>query len=149
MQRDRRVVDERELSDSEDEDGDKRRNQSNAKQISNKRKASSESINGMNHSIWYFNSSSFVLKGITVNGDEEFLPAGSAVNTIVSQVKKMTESIVTVPSSTTETTSTGETILTRTKEEVTETTTVVVKDESSAGEKEPAEALKDDIDTKE
>jgi hypothetical protein len=51
MQRDRRVVDERELSDSEDEDGDKRRNQSNAKQISNKRKASSESINGMNHSI--------------------------------------------------------------------------------------------------
>ncbi len=149
MQRDRRVVDERELSDSEDEDGDKRRNQSNAKQISNKRKASSESINGMNHSIWYFNSFSFVLKGITVNGDEEFLPAGSAVNTIVSQVKKMTESIVTVPSSTTETTSSGETILTRTKEEVTETTTVVVKDEPSGGEKEPAEALKDDIDTKE
>ncbi len=89
---------------------------------------------------------SFVLKGITVNGDEEFLPIGSAVNTTVRQV---TESIVTVPSSTTETTSAGETILTRTKEEITETTTVVVKDEPSAGEKEPAEALTDDIDTKE
>jgi len=41
------VVDERELSDSEDEDGDKRRNHSNAKQVSNKRKASSESIHGI------------------------------------------------------------------------------------------------------
>jgi hypothetical protein len=54
MQRDRRVVDERELSDSEDEDGDKRRNQSNAKQISNKRKASSDSVNGINHYILLF-----------------------------------------------------------------------------------------------
>jgi len=51
VQRDRRIVDERELSDSEDEDGDKRRNQSNAKQISTKRKASSESIHGINYSI--------------------------------------------------------------------------------------------------
>jgi len=54
MQRDRRVVDERELSDSEDEDGDKRRNYSNAKQISKKHKTSSDSVNGNHHSILSF-----------------------------------------------------------------------------------------------
>ena len=46
MQRDRRVVDERELSDSEDDDGDQRRDQTNFKQLSNKRKASPEPVNG-------------------------------------------------------------------------------------------------------
>ncbi|CAF0976455.1 unnamed protein product [Adineta ricciae] len=46
VQRDRRVADERELSDSEDEEGDKRRNHSNAKQVAYKRKASSDSANG-------------------------------------------------------------------------------------------------------
>jgi len=54
MQRDRRIVDDRELSDSEDEDGDKRRNHSNAKQVSKKLKASSDSINGIHHSILSF-----------------------------------------------------------------------------------------------
>lgn len=46
VQSDRRVVDERELSDSEDEDGDNRRNQSNFKGTSNKRKTSPEPVNG-------------------------------------------------------------------------------------------------------
>ena len=47
VQSDRRVADERELSDSEDEDGDNRRNQSNFKgSASNKRKASPEPVNG-------------------------------------------------------------------------------------------------------
>lgn len=47
MQRDRRIVDERELSDSEDEDGDKRRDHSEAKPITKKRKTSSEAVNGI------------------------------------------------------------------------------------------------------
>ena len=40
------MVDERELSDSEDDDGDQRRDQTNFKQLSNKRKASPEPVNG-------------------------------------------------------------------------------------------------------
>ena len=47
MQTDRRVADERELSDSEDEDGDNRRNQSNSRSMLNKRKASPEPVNGL------------------------------------------------------------------------------------------------------
>ena len=54
MQTDRRVVDERELSDSEDEDGDKRRNHFNAKQLSTKRKVSSDSVNGIYHLYLFF-----------------------------------------------------------------------------------------------
>ena len=40
------MADERELSDSEDEDGDHRRDQTNFKQLANKRKASPEPVNG-------------------------------------------------------------------------------------------------------
>jgi len=146
IQRDRRIVDERELSDSDDEDGDKRRNQLNAKLIPNKRKASSESINGT-----------------TVNGNDEFLPASSAVNTTITQVTKMTKSTVIVPSTTNETTENGssevattsveETVPTIIKEEeVIETTIVVVKDEPSTtttDENVPTEALTDVMDTSE
>lgn len=46
VQRDRRIADERELSDSEDEEGDRRRDHSEAKQIAKKRKTSSEAVNG-------------------------------------------------------------------------------------------------------
>jgi hypothetical protein len=53
LQTDRRVVHEGELSDSEDEDGDKRRNHSNAKQLSQKRKASVDSVHGIYHSYVY------------------------------------------------------------------------------------------------
>ncbi|CAF0826627.1 unnamed protein product [Adineta steineri] len=81
VQKDRRIVDERELSDSEDEDGDKRRNQSNAKYISNKRKASSDSLNG-----------------ITLNGNAKVLATDSVVNTTVTQLTKTTEATVVVPS---------------------------------------------------
>jgi len=145
LQRDRRVVDERELSDSEDEDGDKRRNQLNAKLAPNKRKASSESINGT-----------------AVNGNEEFLPANSAANTTITQVTKMSKTTVITPSTTNEKTENGPSDVTTTsaeeivptimKEEVTETTTVVVKDEpptTTADENVPTEAATDGMDTSE
>ncbi|CAF4427247.1 unnamed protein product [Rotaria sp. Silwood2] len=123
VQSDRRVVDEREFSDSEDEDGDKRRNQSNAKQIANKRKSSLESINGT-----------------SINGNEVILPSG----TTVTQDTKITES-TTVISSVTDKTSENrlsddttrstrpseeETIVT-TKEEITKITTALVENQPS------------------
>ena len=46
LQIDRRVADERELSDSEDEEGDKRRDESNAKQVMKKHKPNPELMNG-------------------------------------------------------------------------------------------------------
>ncbi|CAF1383466.1 unnamed protein product [Rotaria magnacalcarata] len=46
VQSDRRITDERELSDSEDEDGDNRRNQMKFKQMSVRRKNNSETANG-------------------------------------------------------------------------------------------------------
>ncbi|CAF3330863.1 unnamed protein product [Rotaria socialis] len=82
VKRDRRIVDERELSDSEDEDGDGRRNQSNGKQSSNKRKATSETI-----------------YGTALNGTDVCVPsAPTAATTSVSQDVKITESTTTVSS---------------------------------------------------
>jgi len=127
LQTDRRVVDERELSDSEDEDGDKRRNQSNAKQISNKRKASPEPVNG-----------------VVVNGNEEILPSDSIVSTTVTKVTTITENGPTDEPTTTAEASGEELIITTTTEEVTKTTTVLVEDETSAvtaDESVPIEAL--------
>ncbi|CAF4353445.1 unnamed protein product [Adineta steineri] len=102
VQKDRRIVDERELSDSEDEDGDKRRNQSNAKYISNKRKASSDSLNG-----------------VTLNGNAKVLATDSVVNTTVTQITKTTEATVVVPSVNGNEISTENSVLTTT------TTTIV------------------------
>ncbi|CAF4841716.1 unnamed protein product [Rotaria socialis] len=83
VKRDRRIVDERELSDSEDEDGDGRRNQSNGKQSSNKRKATSETI----------------YAGTALNGTDVCVPsAPTAATTSVSQDVKITESTTTVSS---------------------------------------------------
>ncbi|CAF3549453.1 unnamed protein product [Rotaria socialis] len=83
VKRDRRIVDERELSDSEDEDGDGRRNQSNGKQSSNKRKATSETI----------------YAGTALNGTDVCVPsAPTAATTSVSQDAKITESTTTVSS---------------------------------------------------
>jgi len=139
LQSDRRVEDERELSDSEDEDGDNRRNQQNFKQISNRRKASQESVNGA-----------------SVNGTVETVPPIGSVSTTVTQVTTVTESTVVVPPAgeTTENgpsgdTSTGaiepepQTLITTTTEEVTKTTTVLVEDDAPppTDEAVPSEAL--------
>ena len=82
MQRDRRIVDERELSDSEDEDGDKRRDHSEAKPIAKKRKTSSEAVNGI----------------------------PSAESSTLTQVTTVTETTVMIPSTTDETPATTEEI---------------------------------------
>ncbi|CAF2054566.1 unnamed protein product [Rotaria magnacalcarata] len=130
VKRDRRIVDERELSDSEDEDGDGRRNQSNGKQSSNKRKATSETI----------------YAGAALNGTDVFVPfAPTAANTGVSQDAKITESTITVSSDNDKTTenisldettksvkpSEEESIPTVTNQEATPTATVVAENQSS------------------
>ncbi|CAF0803216.1 unnamed protein product [Rotaria sordida] len=133
IQSDRRIVDERELSDSEDEDGDKRRNQSNAKQISNTYKTNLESINGT-----------------SINGNEIILPS----NTIVTQDTKIIESTTIVSSTndktsenklTDETTesirsSEGDTIVTTINEETTTTTTTA----AVLDENQPSTIIADD-----
>ncbi|CAF3635043.1 unnamed protein product [Rotaria sordida] len=133
IQSDRRIVDERELSDSEDEDGDKRRNQSNAKQISNTHKTNLESINGT-----------------SINGNEIILPS----NTIVTQDTKIIESTTIVSSTndktsenklTDETTefirsSEGDTIVTTINEETTTTTTTA----AVLDENQPSTIIADD-----
>jgi len=106
--------------------------------------------------IRFYHFKSFLIcfkkkKGTTVNGNDEFLPT-----TTVTQITKITESTVIVPSTNGETTEngssnepTGETVLT-TKEEVTETTTVVVENEPSAttaDEIVATEAVTDGMDT--
>ncbi|CAF1004510.1 unnamed protein product [Rotaria magnacalcarata] len=131
VKRDRRIVDERELSDSEDEDGDGRRNQSNGKQSSNKRKATSETI---------------YVAGAALNGTDVFVPfAPTAANTGVSQDAKITESTITVSSDNDKTTenisldettksvkpSEEESIPTVTNQEATPTATVVAENQSS------------------
>ncbi|CAF0922630.1 unnamed protein product [Rotaria sp. Silwood1] len=132
VQRDHRIVDERELSDSEDEDGDKRRNQSNAKQVSNKHKPNLESINGT-----------------SINGNEVILPS----STTVTQDTKITESTTIISSANDKTSenklsdettrstkpSEEETMVTTTKEEITKTTTVLVENQS------PTTVANDDI----
>ncbi|CAF2511644.1 unnamed protein product [Rotaria sp. Silwood2] len=128
IQSDCRIVDERELSDSEDEDGDNRRNQTNFKPVANKRKTSSETVNG----------------------------------TTVTEITKVTESTVALPSTTTETTENGtsneiaptgsEAIITTTIEEVTKTTTVGDENETSAtpaNESTATEGKPDGMDTSE
>ncbi|CAF0915315.1 unnamed protein product [Adineta ricciae] len=121
LQSDRRVADERELSDSEDEDGDNRRDQADYKQNSNKRKASSDAVNG----------------------------------TTVTQVTKVTESTVVVPSTGGEATtengssnevapSGSETIIRTTTEETIKTVTVVGEGEpagTTADESAPADGM--------
>lgn len=82
VQRDRRIVDERELSDSEDEDGDKRRDHSEAKPIAKKRKTSSEAVNGI----------------------PEIPSASSTEPATLTQVTTITETNVKIPSTTDETT---------------------------------------------
>jgi hypothetical protein len=140
LQSDRRVEDERELSDSEDEDGDNRRNQQNFKQVSSKRKPSQESVNGA-----------------SVNGNAETGAPIASMSTTVTQVTTITESTVVVPSEgettiengpSVETTTSvtppeAETLITTTTEEVTKTTTVLVDGEAapSTDEAVPLEAL--------
>jgi len=122
LQTDRRVADERELSDSEDEDGDNRRNQANFK-----RKASTDAVNG----------------------------------TTVTQITKVTESTVTVPSTSEETIENGpttevvpsgsEAIITTTTTTTT-TTEEITKTPTTGGEGETAavvEATTDGMDTSE
>ena len=92
-----------------------------------------------------------IFKGTTLNGSEETLPV---VNTTVTQVTKIIESTVVVPSTTDEivvngpsdgiVTSEGETIVTTMTEEITKTTTVLVEGETSVPiveESVPIEAL--------
>ncbi|UJR37988.1 hypothetical protein I4U23_030670 [Adineta vaga] len=109
VQTDRRIVDERELSDSEDEEGDKRRNHSNAKQVFNKRKASSDSING-----------------VTVNGNDGIQ---HNINTTVTKVMKQAELTIVNPSisdnHSSNAESTGVSVTTIIKEEVIQTTTAI------------------------
>ena len=100
-------MDERELSDSEDEEGDKRRDRSEAKQISKKRKTSSEAV----------------------NGTLEILSAVSTEPATVTQVTTVNETTVIMPSTTDETMATAET--------VTETTTVVVVENNISTETPP------------
>ncbi|CAF0865365.1 unnamed protein product [Rotaria sp. Silwood1] len=98
VQSDRRVVDERELSDSEDEDGDNRRNQTNFKQVTNKHQTSSETVNGTTVTqITKATESTVVIPSTssetTENGTtNEITPTGSeAITTAtIEEVKKTT-----------------------------------------------------------
>ncbi|CAF1250240.1 unnamed protein product [Rotaria sp. Silwood1] len=98
VQSDRRVVDERELSDSEDEDGDNRRNQTNFKQVTNKHQTSSETVNGTTVTqITKATESTVVIPSTssetTENGtSNEITPTGSEAitTTTIEEVKKTT-----------------------------------------------------------
>jgi len=130
LQIDRRVADERELSDSEDEDGDNRRDQANFKQIPNKRKASTDAVNGTT-----------VTQVTKVIESTVVLPSTSGETTENGSTNEIT------PSG-------SETIIatTTTTEEVTKTTTVEGDGDAlvtSAEESAPAEVNTDGMDTSE
>ncbi len=113
------------MSDSEDEDGDNRRDQANFKQISNKRKASSEAVNGT--TVTKLTESTVIIPSKT----EETTENGST-NEIPS------ETVITTTTTTTE--------------EVTKTTTVGGEDDAvgaSTNESAPVEAITDGMDTSE
>ncbi len=108
------------MSDSEDEDGDNRRDQANFKQNSTKRKASSEAVNGT--TVTKITETTVIIPSktdeITENDStNEIPPSGS-------------ETVITT---------------TTTTEEITKTTTVEGEDNTSA----PVETVTDGMDTSE
>lgn len=89
-------------------------------------------------------------KGTTFNGTEEFLPTSSGVSTTVTQITKTSETITVNPVDETVPTS-GEAVVTTTKEEITETTTMIENQPTATvnAENVPDENLTDGMDTTE
>ena len=113
------MADERELSDSEDEDGDNRRDQANYKN-SNKRKASSDAVNGT--------TVTKVTETTVTTSKTEETPENGSTNEVQ---PSGSETVITTTTTTTE--------------EVTKTTDVEGENDAPA----PAEGVTDGMDTSE